>query len=396
MQELVQTKLNLLASQSNKTPREAVEIIFQNMPVRPLYVGNEFTSYSAPLTTVFDTYNRDTRAISELNKIALSAASALNGYIYVTGDNSGGETLEVLTAAQSTIPKVTAECENLLDEAGDAILAENGDNIVSNDLQGNITFTDYEIMEGSKFSNGTHICNRVTSVSYPRELEASATSVLWKLYEPQSLAAGESITFRGQYNGSAGEKVNGTDFVTPVSGTDFAAFANSDGTGTNYTANMSVAAEFGSAEVEARVTNTHATDTFIFGGPSIPLQVRGRIVRTSDPVTVIEEDAASIALYGEFPLKVDLAYQRAPSHGTTEGEAILTFYSDPITTVDRLQLWANRDPLSMLKFLYCEPNFSCFVTESMTGLSNSLHRLVGYEFEIQGDNVFWYPTFKPI
>jgi hypothetical protein len=380
-------KVNLLTSQSNKTFAEAAALLFANMPEGPLVAEYNL---SETMPTVFDTNGPDTTALSELQKIA----TAVRHWVVLKGDSTGGETFStVINGVPRDIPIGTDRASKLLMETGDRILMEDGSFLLLDEIE-SLAFTEADI-EDADISYGKHIYNHITVTSYPREVDA-AVSVLWSLEDATSLAAGISVTFRCPYNDpTSGNKVNGTDFTTPVSGTDFAAFANANGTGTNYTANMSVTATFGSAEAEVVVTNTHASATFWFGGPSITFQLRGKAVRVNDPARVLSKDATSITSYGPRPLNIDMKYADNPTGKDEISNAWLNTYDlkNPHYVVDRLTLIANKNSKNMFAFLFFEPREVAGITESMTAINDDFY-MQGYEFEIlPGGIVKWYPTF---
>jgi hypothetical protein len=372
-------KINLLTSQSSKTVKQSIQTIIANMPISPLTTSLDNVNDFA-LTTVFDTSGADTTALSEFEK--LSTANRM--FIVVRGDNTGGETLYSGTAGNTSIPLVAASSGIMLMETGDQLLLETGDAILLDEIE-LLTLTNAE-MTDADISYGKDLINYVTVVSYPRELGTVATTVLWTLQQANQLAAGASVTLRGAYVGSAGEKINGTDFVTPVSGTDFAAFANADGTGTNYTANMTVTATFGAAEVELVVTNTHGSASFYFGGASIVFQVRGREVRIQEPMRVITKDTTSINTYGVRPLSVDVKYQSSYDISAVIGGEYITSYDlkNPQYSFDRVTLVANKNTKCMYTFMYLEPHDEVHtISDTMTAV-NGDYILQSYDFEIIG------------
>ena len=383
-------KLNLLTSQSSKTVAQALALIFANMPITPLATSLANINDVA-FDTVFDTSGADTTALSEFNKLAASNRI----FIVVRGDDLGGERLSIETAEIFAVPLPPSSAGVLLMETGDHILMETGDDLLLDDTE-TLTLSNSDF-DDADISYGKDLINYVTVVSYPRKLGAAATTVLWTLRDAVQLAAGESITFRGAYVGSAGEKINGTDFVTPVASTDYFAFANADGTGTNYTANTSVTATFGAAEVDLVVTNTHGSASFYIGGASITFQVRGREVRVQEPVRAITKDTTSINTYGVRPLTVDVKYQSDPHTAAVIGGEYITSYDlkNPHYSVDRLTIVANKNPKNMYSFMYLEPHFSVFsISDTMTA-SDEQYILQGYEFDIIGNGlVKWYPSFR--
>lgn len=393
-------RMDLITSQSNKTPAQAMEALEAYIPdilalsspgTSPL--ATEYRTGLDALETVFDGTGPHTTILSEYEKIVQSVSDT-GTYIWVRGDLTGGETL-VLGVRPQSIPVATADAGALLLENGDNLLLEDG---VSNLLLDELAqphFTDNDIMPGSQFSFGKHITNRVEIVSYPRTAGTVTTDVLWKLQTPTPLNPTETVTMRGQYSEqTSGNKIYGTDFQDPpVSGTDYVAKQNEDGSGATLTSSLSVSATFGSGEVSISVENTGGTALW-FGGTAIPFQVRGRAVSFQEPARVIFTDSGSIQDYGERSVTIDRKYAQDPVTVNRISNPYITTWADPKPGIDKLVLLANRSPANMAAFLWAEPFTSCLVTESMTGISGETFTLTGYTFEIVDPyTVIWYPNF---
>jgi len=415
MQTATDIQLDLLQLWTNLYPYQAVQVLLDEIDAISIPSGPKTVlGHASPgvlrsslqtggtiFPTVFDAANSNTTVLGEFNKIALSALSP----IFVKGDLFGGETFQYARGSSgsysSDVPLTTSECGALLLETGDQLLLETGgtDYLLLDEVQ-NMAFDEGDIMEGSEFSYGKVFYNHGTITFYPREVDTAATTVLWKLTDARKVAAGLDFTVRGQYNDpTGGNSVKGTAFVTPVSGTDFAAFANADGTGANLTANMTMTVVFGAAEAEITIANTGGTD-FYTGGASIVCQVRGKAIRFNDTVKVVD-DRSPGSQYGTSRISVDMKYANDVSTftgGRDTMDLILNPYDTPFTNADKLKLWANRDKFNMCAFLWCEPFTSGYITESMNALSSKTGVLLGYEFELfagkDGEwNAFWYPSF---
>lgn len=380
-------RLNQVQPQTNVDIDDALDLILANMPTQPL--AKEFDkTLPSSLPYLFDNLSPTTTALSEMYKLTQNHAFS---YIYVKGDGIGGETMVLAGSGPfaGLIPNVTTTNELLL-ETGDHLLLEDGSFLLLDESE-SLAFTDADILPGTEFSYGKNVFNYITLVDYPRRIDAAATTVLYSLESAQQLAHNTSITFWGTYKDPTGvsPRTNGTNMVTPVSGTDFAAFANSDGTGTNYTANMTVTAEFFASDVKFTVTNNHATDSFYFGGPSIVFQCRGKGIYLDDPARVVVSDATSITQFGVRALNFDWKYAYTGIDIASHANSALTFYKDPVTELDSLKLSANKNAKNLLAFMFWEPHQAATVTETVTGFNRQVV-MQGYNFEIRdGKNVFW-------
>jgi hypothetical protein len=401
---LTNHKIELLTPQTNKTVTEALRLVLGNMPVQP----NEMAVISTrTMPYIFDTGTADTTALSEFFKIA----SSNNVMLYIGAGSSGADSLQLDTqktgfdrSVSGGLPLTTADStDTMLWEDGDDALWEDGDTVLW-DAQTSPSFDGSYMEEGTQISFGREFYNTITRITYPREIDAAATTILWTLENATTLAAGESATIRGQYTdpSGGGRRINGTEMVTPVSGTDFAAFANEDGTGTNYTAYMSVTATFGAAEVELTITNTHATDALWFGGGASTVQVRGKGIYLYDTTRVVGINGDSVRAYGERALTLDYKYQtdsvdlaRGAVSAFTTADWLVPDYS-----IDAFVMTANKSRDRMSVFLFFEPRIGATITESVTALSNSYVGaaenwwMMGYEFELTAGIVKWTSIWR--
>jgi hypothetical protein len=176
--------------------------------------------------------------------------------------------------------------------------------------------------------------------------------------------------------------------VTPVASTDYIATANSDGTGTDYTANCTVVATYGTEQVDYSVTNTGATAFYVW------LQARGKGIYLYDPINVIFEDTTSVNTYGLFPLTLSMPYQNNPLAVESVGNLTLQNNKAPKLTVNSYTINANRDGKSMFAFLALEPGTRSRFAETVTG-TDANYFINGYSAElIAGHIVNWTPVLK--
>lgn len=411
--QVAEHKINLLAPQTNLNVPQAVQALIGNLPIKPDQTSYYDTSSDTPIPYLFDNGTSDTTALSEFNKLSL--LWDFFRYIFVRGDGTNGETLDVTgsTSAAVRLPIAAAAAGNLLLETGDALLLETGDKLLLDELSTTsennaLTYTGADMGEETDIGYGMKIINHVTSVTYPRRIDTAATTILWTLEQATLLAAGESITIRAPYRDPSGAntRVNGTAMVTPVSGTDYAAFANANGTGTNLTSSMGVSVTFGGAEAEIIVTNNHASLSFYFGGESITFQLRGKGIYLYDQVRRSFRDEASINTYGTRALNVEMKYQSGPQVDGGFVQTLLTAFSTPRHSVESLDLLANRNYKNMMGFLLLEPRTGAFISEDVTALDvprapgdlpyfREHWQCQGYEFQILPAGIVKFkPTFR--
>jgi hypothetical protein len=411
--------LALMQRQTNLRIDQAVWQVLENCTRQPLRVE----LYQGDLTfpTVFDNMSPDTKAIAELQKLAISEL----GRIFIKGDDSGGETLVVanknfmsyystnfVSAGSGSVPVKNSDITDdfLLEDGSSFLLLESGDNLLLDNNQAAAFYTgtpgtnavERDIVD-VKVSYSKYLFNRAKLTTYPRTVDGSNV-VLWNLDEPIEIAAGETIdNVRGQYKDPNNDaiEVNGYDMVTPVATTDYLMNAAADGSGANRTSDLVVTATYGSAEVSYSLTNNNASTSYITF-----LQARGKGIYIRDKTEKVYDSTTSQASYGVQPITVDFPYVSnmddlftfAPkSGGTMYNGGIFTNYDQPNMTADVVTIFVNKTSLAMMAFMFQEPGDTLYLYEHMTqgdGLGVAQWGAVsirGYDFEIiNGKYVKWH------
>lgn len=411
--------LALMTYKTNMRIDQGVFEVLQKCTRQPLVV--KYNQGNLTFPTLFDGMRPDTKALSELQKLAISEL----GRIYISGGEEGGEILHIknkdwitdlsagdLTALSYVPKKISQETDKLLLETGDDLLEEGGGFIYLDTPQqmyfkvsdGGTSYNEINTRD-MQVSYGKYMFNRVRLTVYPRTVDASV-QVLWSSENYITLAAGETITVRGQYRNNTNPiiKCNGIEMVTPVVTTDYLMFANSDGTGTNRSADLVVAASFGTAEVELSLTNNNAATSYVTF-----LQVRGKGVYLNDPTDKVYNSASLVAqpVFGIIPKDLDFPYVANmqdlftfadKSEGTMFSGGIFTNYDEPLMYTDSVKIVANMSALGMMSFLYGEPGKRMYLFEKITDGSEygdiwDIAYIRGYDFEIKNmQTVNWFPT----
>lgn len=390
MAQAAKHELQLLTLQENKTIDEVMPYIIANMPVAPLATDYEAGENTFP--TVFDTIKGKTTAIAEFQKLANSELST----IYAKGDMTGGETL----VAEAQLTRYTSNTDvtigksaagYLLKEDGYKILKEDGGGILLNQTQ-KAEFDESYLGERTQFGYGRNLANRVEVTTYPRKVDAAATTVLWSLQSEFSIAAGQTKTgYYCRYRDPSGgaSYVNGRNMVTPQATTDYTANAASGGGGADKTAQLGVTATFGTEAVSFDLVNNDAGTIYV-----TKLQVRGKGIYLYDPVRVVYDDSTSQATHGVYTLNVDMKYQDDPAVGEAFAATLLAREKDPDYTCDQAEIWANRDQMTMFAFMELETGKRLSLNDTMTGTDRD-YFIQGYRAEIREKNqVFWLPVLQ--
>jgi len=427
MREAANRTVDLIGYQQGQTADEGIGYVISNMPTAPL--STSFQTGTRTFPTIFDTTSKNTKSVSEINKLTISEF----GLCYIRGTHAtnltdtGGEELVFEKRTHrygqrntvSSIPLYSQDFSGyLLLETGDTLLLESGDKLLLESSE-DALFTDSDLLD-MRTTYGAHIYNRVKLTSYPRLVDTSSV-VLWTLENPIAIPAFGIVSgIRGGYRDPNGKSssVSGIEMVAPVSGTDYVANSQEDGGGSNLTANLSVAVTYGTAEAEYTLTNTGATAMYV-----ITLQARGKGVYIYDSASVVYESEPSILLYGVNELNIDMPYLDDATelftfsqnldrmlledgflllledsnylrYDDAEGIFGLLVSDEPQYSITHATFSANRSTRDMLAFMTLDAGSFIKISEAMTNITyDTTYCISGYDLEILGGgSVRWSPV----
>ena len=380
-------ELQLMTLQQNKTISDSVPYILANMPIQPL--ATEYNTGSETFVSIFDTTKWNTTATAEFQKLANSEL----GYIYIKGDNTGGETLAVegrLTREARTtgvIPKAGSESGFLLKEDGDYLLLESGDKLILDETQDAI-FSDAHLYPGTEFGFGRELTNRVEVTTYPRRIDAAATTVLFTLQDSFEMGGNTSkLGYYARYRDPSGGAsfVNGIDMVVPTTD-DFKAETTG---GADATTDITLTTTYGTEGVSYDFLNSSSDTRAV-----TLLRARGKGVYIYDAVKIVYESSDSQSNHGVHPVVLDMKYQQDPTLGEAFASRMLGRLSDPDWNCERAVIFANRDSMTLMGFLFLEPGLRLTLSEAVTGINRDFF-IQGYEAEIfDGKHVWWKPVLQ--
>ena len=375
-------KLPLPAYTTNKKINEVVDLILAMMPVQP-----ENTSFDTGVDTfvsVFDTVRDKTTALSEFSKLALSEW----GYIYFRHAASQANTLKV--EGRESRPDNFYSSAKLPVPGVDSVYIGDEDGFILGDEDGNpILADDYFVadffnntMVSANHSYGKNTANVITITSYPRKYDSSPV-VLYTLQSSIKLEAGETRKVSGTFRDPTGgaPRVAGKNMIAPESGTDYAMYQNSDGTGTDRTADLVVSATYGANGVEYELTNNNLAVSYV-----TKLQARGYGIYLYDAIKFTAENTGVQSDYGELTLDINMPYQNDPD--TAEKIATFELLNTQVSrpSLDSFTFWANQDYKHMLAFMYLDIGSRISVREFQTGFNRDVY-IDGVDFEIHGGNL---------
>lgn len=340
MDYAAQFPIKLQAMQTDKRIDEVVGTIVGLMPIAPL--NTDYGTGQETFSYVFDTVGNNTRAMAEFQKIAMSEF----GYITVEHDAVYGETLTV----ESRYGRVGLSNIGTISDA----------------------MTEIETQYGANYAN------KIKVTSYPRKIDAAATTVLAKLQKIINLSSGDSTTiyqkFRDPVGGS--QKVAGTDMVSPVATTDYVMNAQADGLGADLTAYLSVTATYGAEGVSWALSNTGAADGYV-----TLLQARGKGIYTFDESVSISDDAAEISAFGEVEVVIDQKYQDNP----LSAESVSKYWKNRLVVrrndVNSVTFVPNKNEALMCLFMCAYIGRQFNLSETVTDVDGN-YFINGIEYEI--------------
>lgn len=179
------------------------------------------------------------------------------------------------------------------------------------------------------------IINKVKVTVKPRIV--SSEQEIWSYGFVPSIAASATKTIWASLNDPCPTTTSG--IVQPVANTDYTANTQSDGLGTDKTAQVDVVITRFTNAVKIDVTNNDAGAVYL-----TMLKLRGTPALEQDPVVITVEDTTSIANYGEHPAggqSIENKYLADETYAETLAQGIIDAYKDPL---DRIILTSRAIP----------------------------------------------------
>jgi hypothetical protein len=244
---------------------------------------------------------------------------------------------------------------------------------LSSSFSFNGDFTDLQVP-----SDLSGVYNLVKVIIHPMTIDAAATTVLYALsgVVPVVPAMG-TLTLWGSYNDplNAQRLVGGTNMLTalvayPSANYDYAGNTAADGSGSDVTGSLSVAATAFATTVKFVITNASASPIYLIApgaGAGMPwLRIRGKGVYDRGPQ---QYQASSVQPYRVRPYTADLAYQSDTNVAQAAAEFLEATYNALSRQARSLTFVANESAAKMLFAMTVEPCDHITITEPVTGLS---------------------------
>lgn len=346
----------------NQRIDQAMTLILARLSQQP--EATDFDTGSNTFPAVFDNVQRKTMALSEFTKLANSEL----GYIYVKQDGTlvaenmlartGGRALDQVWIQPAEDHFLLMEdVYFLLLETGGKIILDEGtatDAAIATDAEG------YNILLGED-----DLLNASIIRAHPVITDTSL-KVLYELGTPLFIPEGQTVTFSAHYTDPSGlSQVSGTNMQAPVATTDYLANTNSNGSGTNKTADQTVTATYYGDIVEYSIFNNADQCVYITF-----LQARGYGIYYGNSIESSIDDATSQAAYGYTPFQFDQRYQKNTYLANMYGLSVIEEYKMPKSRITQMNYLANLNKNHMMSFLVLTIGSLILGTEDRSGLSN--------------------------
>lgn len=281
--EAARSTVSGITTQFNRRSDEIMTLLVANVPRAPegtsIATGRETFAYA------IDTA-RDDRQNPVLQEIARVVNSEL-GFFYVRGDG-------------------TAVFEARSDRVG-----ATDDATFDNNMSGLSVSTSREAL-----------ISRVQVITHPRTVDLT-TKALYRLQSVPEIAPGATLDLVGGYTdpSNRASRIGGTSMIAPVATTDYLANSAANGSGTNLTASITVAATFASNSARLTITNNASVPAFI-----TTLNARGIGIYDYEQTVGEAEDATTASDFGEQVVALDMPYQSDVAMGVDAARYLLSIY----------------------------------------------------------------------
>lgn len=371
--------------QVNKRMDEGIRGLLAQSPIQPLSTLIDNGSTTFP--TIYDQIDRNTTLYRELNNFIMSEY----GYGYM---DRGGERFRVENknaragVTELAVLPIASDGSALKKADGDYLLKMDGGKILLNSSQ----TADFDMtvnpnyIQSMKVLNGKHVLNEVEFVVFPKRVDASNVQ-LFALDEPIFIPALATVTIEGYYSDPrSGDPCTATSQVTPVATTDYTAFANSDGSGTNYTSNITITSTFYADRWIASIYNAGVGAWMNF------LRLRGIGIYADNPIATVVEDTTSKETYGVRNLSIRQPYQQSVDLGRNEGSDILDKEKDPRNVITNATFVAQASDLNMQAFLHLDIGELIHIKTTMPAIDSNFY-VNGTRWKIDHDTGYIYYTY---
>ena len=221
------------------------------------------------------------------------------------------------------------------------------------------------------------VINSVQATVHPPDVVGALTEI-WRAHTALLLAPGSVRTVSAPFRDTNGQRVAALDVADLEMGVDVQVNARRDGRGTDWTASGAVTASMAVEATRAAITLTNASSRPLY---VTLLRVRGRPIRTYDPIVVRRDDAGSQSEYGVRTLALDLAMQSDPGFADGLATYVIGQASQPALVAERL-IVRDQAEIGGTNLFGVEIMDLIMVSDAQTGLSGR-HRVRAVSYVIE-------------
>ncbi len=215
-----------------------------------------------------------------------------------------------------------------------------------------------------------------------------APLTLWQAHTVLRIAPGQTRVIHAPFRDENGERVAATDVQPLQPHTDYVVNEWRDGNGCDYTTDPAFAIQMDVEATRAAITLTNTAT-----GPLYVtlLQVRGRPIRTYDPITAEAADATSQATYERRSASLELTMQSDPLFAQSYAEYLVRRHASPELAARRVDV-RDRDVLGGVNVFSVGLMDKVTVSDAQSGLNAVPHRVYALEYALEaGDwRVTWW------
>ncbi len=342
-------KLKQLGIVTWKRVDQILPTIFADMPVPP-----QATSYATGVETFASFFNTDRDEGTTVLSLLEKAARNEYGQIYLKGDATGGGTLRFDSRHSR------------------------GLNLTS------IVTLDQTMLDLDVSYDRQHIYNLVKARVFPLKVDAAATTVLYELQVPLSIAPGQSVTLELPYRDpTTAKRISASEVVSPLVADTGFKFGSSQGSANDLNASLGISLTIGGNTTLATLTNNAS----VLGSVNI-LKLHGKGIYPYDPQTLEARDQTSIDKRGELLLQFDLEQISSATKGETYAAYLKNRYHLPQKLARRVRFLANQSAALMAAALDGEPSSRFTMKESMTAIDSDWF-INAVKFDIQAGGLIY-------
>lgn len=249
---------------------------------------------------------------------------------------------------------------------GDGTLRFEGRHARLLDTSSDWTLTDADEAALDIPTDRTDILNTIRVTVHSRIEDEFPTTLVYEQATPVLVRAGETKELIGPYRDPiTGNPTGATDLQSQVSGVDFIANTNTDGSGADLTSNFSVVVQSGGSDARFTVTNSGLSSGYLTVN-----RIFGKGLRDQGTIQSEAIDSLSVDDNGVRAMTFDMPYQSDANIGQAVANYRLAKYASVIPWAKRVEV-AVRTSTQLAQALARDISDRLTISETVTGLNAS-------------------------